>query len=795
MDTKLKSNRRISLLLAVITAVAAAAVFMLQYPSFEKQVEEYYKYRQNSLLGDEFLNDMYWSNYVFYKDMKEKADGRSYTYEELYLNITEAQAAQDPERNDYISGQYFIDGLRDSFFEILTNEKDEVMNEIAPNVDYCVIDGKTGQFIKNTGKNIEALAGIQSENKEDLPYTYYVVMNYDSAGNPGTVSVKGKDSDALLKSVQRMMKSDLIKSQFMQYTGSSLDDEFYTIDSYDTGKKILFEVKPFEDVTFIYALTQEQQNMLLGISEGSDEIFNYSWDDIVGYYNVGVHANFAMFLIAVGGIMLVMICSKKYCLYRYKIFRLPVEFGVAFGTFILGVSGELVVRMVYYTNRGSFNEAWRKYLGEFSGESCLILTEAVNLLVLTLIFGSWIYCVNTLGDIRILGIKEFLKERSIIIRICRRIWNGCRKIWKKFKTELLHVDLGEKTEGTIRKIVLVNGAVLAVMCSMWVFGWVTLVIYSVLLYLALKKYINKLQQQYHRLLQATGAIAGGNLNTEFNFNEDLGVFESYKEQLYKIQEGFRRAVDEEVKSQKMKTELITNVSHDLKTPLTAITTYIDLLKEENITEEQRREYILVLEKKSLRLKNLIEDLFEVSKANSKNVTIQLVDVDICNLLRQVYLEYEDRIGEADLIFRFKMPERKLVLKLDSQKTYRIIENLYINIIKYAMPNTRVYVNVEMEHEGVETRIASAEERYRECENVIIELKNMSANEIEVASEELTERFVRGDSARNTEGSGLGLAIARSFTELQGGRMDVRVDGDLFKVTLKFPALLAEEIKV
>ena len=246
------------------------------------------------------------------------------------------------------------------------------------------------------------------------------------------------------------------------------------------------------------------------------------------------------------------------------------------------------------------------------------------------------------------------------------------------------------------------------------------------------------------------------------------MFESYKDELVKIQDGFSKAVAEEVKSQKMKTELITNVSHDLKTPLTAITTYIELLKEENLTVQQRKEYLDVLEKKALRLKTLIEDLFEVSKASSGNLTLNFQEVDLCNLMRQAYLEYEDKVEEADLIFRFQMPDEKIILKLDSQKTYRIFENLYTNIIKYAMPHTRVYVNVEK----------------REKE-IIVELKNMSEVELNIPPESLTERFVRGDASRNTEGSGLGLAIAKNFVELQKGEMKVDIDGDLFKVTLMF----------
>jgi len=222
----------------------------------------------------------------------------------------------------------------------------------------------------------------------------------------------------------------------------------------------------------------------------------------------------------------------------------------------------------------------------------------------------------------------------------------------------------------------------------------------------------------------------------------------------------------------MKTELITNVSHDLKTPLTAIITYIDLLKDEHITDEQRKSYLDTLERKSLRLKVLIEDLFEISKASSGNVKLEPVSVDICNLMRQVYLEYEEKMLENGLDVRFDMPEEKVILQLDSQKTYRIFENLYVNIIKYAMANTRVYIQAKVQED--------AQGRY-----VHIEIKNISAEELTVNPTDLTERFVRGDAARNTEGSGLGLAIAKSFTQLQGGMFGIETDGDLFKAVIEW----------
>lgn len=251
-------------------------------------------------------------------------------------------------------------------------------------------------------------------------------------------------------------------------------------------------------------------------------------------------------------------------------------------------------------------------------------------------------------------------------------------------------------------------------------------------------------------------------------NEDLGLFNPFKEQIEKIQNGFKKAVDEEVKSQRMKTELISNVSHDLKTPLTSIITYTDLLKNENITEEERKSYIDTIDKKSQRLKFLIEDLFEVSKATSGDTKLNLVNIDIVELMRQTQIELDDKIRNSNLNLRNNFPENKVVLELDSQKTFRIFENLLINVIKYAMEGSRVYID-----------IIDGEEAAK------ITIKNISAEEISFNAFDIVERFERGDKSRNTEGSGLGLAIAKSFVEVQGGTFNIEIDGDLFKVIITF----------
>lgn len=767
LDIKLKSNKKLSLFVVTLVIALLSIGYMSLYPTFENKAEGRY---QDSLSGDDFLERLQRSNYVLYKEISEKTDGTNYNYTDLYLD-TKQELVGDINMDAVVdSGNMYDNDNIDNLQEEMRNQMDSTLrtweegfrNNIAQNVDYCVIDEESGQLIKNTGRKIEALwkNGTDSE-RQKLPYVYYVMVTYDGIGNPDRVAVKGKNSDELLKHVQNVMRSGQLESLFeygSRRNPNSREKEYYGYSGLN-GKavKVSCSVKAPKNTTFVYALTQEQRSELTG-----DGVTG--WDEWYAYFWAGVGDIYWLLLGVLTVILVLLMLDKRYALHHEKIVKIPLEATIFLAVIIAGAFQQLVIELVLRTNKGYFDGVWNNYLFFLPKESFPFFTNAVNFICLFLLFAGWAYTVNTLGEIPSMGIKGFLKERCLCIRIINRFWRWLKKFCNGFKDELLHVDLGDDIKYTLHKTILINFIVLAIICSAWFFGWFGLVIYSVVIYFLLKKYIRKLQEQYRKLLDATGAIAGGNLNTAFD--EDFGVFESYKDALYKIQEGFRKAVDEEVKSQRMKAELITNVSHDLKTPLTAITTYIDLLKEEGVTEEQRREYLGVLEKKSLRLKRLIEDLFEVSKANSRNVTVNLVDVDIVNLIRQVYLEYEDKVEDANLIVRFRMPEEKVILKLDSEKTYRIFENLYSNIIKYAMTGTRVYVDLEKK-DGF----------------VIIGLRNMSAAELHVIPEELTERFVRGDSSRNTEGSGLGLAIAKSFTEIQGGKMEVVVDGDLFKIIL------------
>ena len=396
----------------------------------------------------------------------------------------------------------------------------------------------------------------------------------------------------------------------------------------------------------------------------------------------------------------------------------------------------------------------------------------LDLAVWFLYFAVVYWAAGNLRRIFVLGPIPYFKEYSLLVSQKCGIRKGVKEAletmgrWRKRAMDtLLDLKLSDVNNRMILKVVGLNFVILAVITCCWYYGLILLVIYSAVLFYFLRGYFRDIREKYDRLNIAAAAIANGDLKTEIP--ADTGLFEPVAESLQKIQEGFGKAVEEEVKSQRMKTELITNVSHDLKTPLTAIITYVDLLKKEEDPGKQK-EYVEVLEKKSQRLKVLIEDLFEISKAGSGNVKLELMDVDVVNLFKQVKLELEDKIKKADLDFRCSYPEEKLTVRLDSQKTYRIFENLLVNIVKYAMPHTRVFIEI-----------------LREDDQAVIRMKNISEQELNIQGQELTERFVRGDAARNTEGAGLGLAIVKSFVELQGGEFGIEIDGDLFKTQVRF----------
>lgn len=283
--------------------------------------------------------------------------------------------------------------------------------------------------------------------------------------------------------------------------------------------------------------------------------------------------------------------------------------------------------------------------------------------------------------------------------------------------------------------------------------------------------------QLNQLKNGTKKIAGGEPGYQISTKRMTGIFKEQGEQINHISDGMTHAIEERMKSERFKTELITNVSHDIKTPLTSIINYVDLLEKEDLHNETAQEYLEVLERQSSRLKKLIEDLIEASKASTGNLPVHLERLEAGIFMTQTVGEFEEKTKAAGLDLVIEKPETPVYIMADSRHFWRVIDNLMNNICKYAQSGTRVYINLEVKEAQVS-----------------ITFRNTSKYPLNISSDELMERFVRGDSSRNTEGSGLGLSIANSLMDLMGGTFHLYVDGDLFKVVLGFAEAAEKETK-
>jgi signal transduction histidine kinase len=291
----------------------------------------------------------------------------------------------------------------------------------------------------------------------------------------------------------------------------------------------------------------------------------------------------------------------------------------------------------------------------------------------------------------------------------------------------------------------------------WIFEGVLLVALLIYIVLALRK-----------LQKAAKEMADGNLDYRAEISSMPYALREHGENLNNIGDGLKTALAEKIKSEHMKAELITNVSHDIKTPLTSIVNYVDLLKKEGLESANAPEYLNVLERQSSKLKKLTEDLIDASKATTGCVSVNAEEMDVNVLLEQACGEYEGKLASCNLTPVMTLTEENPIIFADGGLVWRVFDNLFNNICKYSQKGTRVYLKTEIREE-----------------KVYITFSNISEAQLDISSDELMERFVRGDASRSTEGSGLGLSIARSLTELQKGTFDIKIDGDLFKVEMSF----------
>lgn len=753
LDTKLKNMRRLKVCIIALCALIPALILTALYPRMEQAVLQYWGVTDTTE-GEEELETQWelQSNCINYL-----VEASYYIYGQMYQELTDTKIDFSVlDTYGWINDYYQVNEQTDYYAELISTDVSRTNTE-----------RKLSSFFSNDMEEVP-LSGEEDGMKG------YISLTYDVYGNLADIQYafidevkvfgdgfyrRAKESiDNYINNVNFYLEEKLANGTDIDY---KMYGDIYNYEPNTEGSKWELReeylktcpknfraVFALYDSDFIYEINNLQ---------------NSYWFMENDYLEIGAVWIILMFAFAAALAAVLLPFIKPLQTGKEKLFSIPFEITAALiGTGIAGAAGMFVLMShtnLYMLNKIAAEQPFQILGTKLSGTDMYRILLVLNFLGWAVLFFVEYVTVASLRRF-FCGPNEYRKDRLLIVKLFRWIRKKLHKLYE-YVTDL---DINDRLIQSITKVVAVNFVILTLFCCLWFFGIAGILIYSVVLFVVMRKYGEKVRAQFNSILQATQKMADGDLKIQLD--EDLGMFRPIGESLEKVQQGFAKAVAEEAKSQNMKTELITNVSHDLKTPLTAIITYVDLLKKEGLTEEERDSYIGTIDQKSQRLKALIEDLFEVSKANSGNIQMHFMDVDVVNLMKQVRLEMEEKIGAGDLDFRWNLPEKHILLSLDGSRTYRIFENLLNNILKYSMPRTRVYIDI-LEQE----------------EEVHIMFRNISAAELEGTGQNLTERFVRGDTSRNTEGSGLGLAIVKSFVELQNGKLQIEVDGDLFKVLI------------
>lgn len=771
MDIRSRKSSKLAKFIIALVVLVPAFLLVALYPRMEKLMLE----RQENIekVTVDVVED-------------DSTDGY---FEDIRVSETESLNLSSSEWmpiNDYILNYNFVNYVAESSFylygkllqeaegrevnfEILDtfgwiNDFYSVSKENFYFAVYTAADGTTYTDSNYSPSMVHLLEETESINKENLLTELrrsgvrgYLTMEFDPYGKIAQVSFESFGSlqyqvnlyDTAKESLTQFHNNEAYYLELSENAGTDMKWAQRASEVLPKNFKIVFAIPASS--SFIY-----NNNIVLYNSGNS---FNFNQE--MFFWDLGVWVVVIVLAGFVAIMALILPFFKKLNTGWEKLFCMPIELMIGLG--IAGFFGALLMaRVMCHSTLYEVAFHWRNTLimgYQVNNETVYGIVLAANYLGWAILFLAEYTVVAAVRQFLCHPIL-YLKERFLVVMLIKWVIGQIARFFR-FMTD---VDFSDRMQKNIFKLVLMNFLLIAAMCCGWFVGIFFAAVYSVIMYRIFRNKGIQMQKQYDSILHATEQMAEGEL--KISLQEDLGVFEQLGKKLTLIQEGFSKAVAEEAKSQHMKTELISNVSHDLKTPLTAIITYVDLLKREEGLTEGQRGYVQTLEMKAQRLKVLIEDLFEVSKAQSGNIQLNKMDVDIVSLMKQLRLEMEDKIADSDLSFRWNLPEEKVILNLDGQKTYRILENLLSNTLKYAMPGSRVYIDVLNEETQVQ-----------------IVYKNISATELSMDSEHLTERFVRGDASRNSEGSGLGLAIVKSFTEIQGGEFKIEVDGDLFKALL------------
>lgn len=616
-------------------------------------------------------------------------------------------------------------------------------NDIIQNDDFINYDIEF-QRIKNyvfTKEYYDRTGG--NENDPDRDYfekpeikTYRNTSSFISQKDTkGIYTIKGRyDSDAVIidKEYGDIEKKDQVYIDIFKYSLNSLTYDYAIGNDFDNN--------------YIYNIKSADFTYKLDFNSDSFKSLNSN-----GIYFVKKLPNYFSAVVLFMIVTFILVFFVKYDViktytFTNSIITIPVEFYIIIFSIIISLIKTTLPPRIFTYN--SFTKIIGAYI--FSALSIFFAYYA-SLLVKSLILErrDSVIIKNSI-------IAFFIRS---IVKFFRSSWKNIIRRIKSFRIKGVEIA-GISTSKVLLVIFLVGIFIFWTIPDL-IFIYIILAFVG---YKLLKSVISDLDN----INKISDKIVSGDYNAKID--TDTKYFKTIANNFNEIAENLDKAVEDRVKSERFKAELITNVSHDLKTPLTSIINYSNLIASENLPAEKRIEYSKVINKKSLKLKRLIEDLFEVSKINSNSIDVNLDKIDLCQFMIQIIGEWEDNLKAKSLEIKEDFDREQVFVMLDGENMFRVMDNLFSNISKYALENTRVYVKIIV------------------TDRVYLEIKNISNKELDIDSKNLMERFVRGDVSRNIEGSGLGLSIAESLVEAQGGKFNIKIDGDLFKVVMSFNKL-------
>ncbi|EFI42338.1 MULTISPECIES: HAMP domain-containing sensor histidine kinase [Peptoniphilus] len=644
-------------------------------------------------------------------------------YDSLYTSYDRGDLRQD---NNVL--EYYIRSYKISNYPFTKEYKEKYPNNIVErksNGSFVDWDGS----ISEIRRDIDSLSELNIDKTEEPEFTVNYLTSEPNINEFDPQNIKTDEND-------KIFVSGFYENGKVKFTDSS---NFKDKDSNIYLSKLKYEIKKrYSDIEPKSGIKKINFNYMIDLSSNNFEMLKTRMNYETYFFPILLISMFSAFLIV---LFLTSISNYKFTsnVGFYKgISSYPIEI-------VIALIGLWFVPLSFISSEKEY--FFKLYNGMLFNIIFFILT----------FFGSIAiyYIIYSIKDIYNLGTETFVLKNSIIVRFYKFIKKSFIKYFDVSNSRIeLILYIGFLILGFFGAIILVRDSLFILALFIWF-------IFVSGIFMMIRSSFIDLQN----ISNISKKIADGNYNIKID--EGATRFKSISHSLNSISNNLNTAVENAIQSERLKTELITNVSHDLKTPLTSIINYSQLIVEDNTTNEDRIEYAKIINEKSNKLKKLIEDLFEVSKLSSKNIELNMENVDFKQLIEQVIGEWEDKFNDNNLDININFPDDPVILKLDGNKTSRILDNLFSNINKYALENTRIYVDLT------------------KSEKVKLVIKNISKYPLNITANELIERFTRGDSSRSTEGSGLGLSIASSLTSAQNGNFNIEIDGDLYKTIIEF----------